>query len=116
MSVSRRVIPSFELAPRGPEGSFDQVADALARYEGGSRYDIINGVLGLQKDGSDPLTKWTATEITELLRVTLGPAEEWAEIVLDMGEKEMITRFPSESVREVVFSYALYGRFPEQEE
>lgn len=103
------LVRSVEGGPESFAGEFDRVQDALARNEGGNRYAALHDTFGPRDDDSDPLEGWDSTNIAEMLRCTVGPAEEFAAEYEQMTPEEREQKFPNPLVAELVATWAKSG-------
>lgn len=96
----------------GPEvpGSLERAQSILEAHQGGSRYDALQDAFGARKDESDPLVGWDAENIAEVLRGTLGLAEDFAEEYDRMSATERQEAFPDPTVSSLVAYWAQHGR------
>ena len=69
-------------------GELDMSYEVLARNYMGSKYDTLQNAWGARDDGSDPLAGWDGANAEELLRSTLGPADEFADEFDAMTDEE----------------------------
>lgn len=99
--------PNFRFEGGGELGKAEEVLD---RNYMGSKYDTLQDAFGAHDDDSDPLADWNAENAEELLRCTVGPAEEFAEEFDAMTDEEKAEHFPDPTVAEIVELWANSGR------
>src|SRR4051812_16800883 len=111
-----RFDPDARLARRvegGPEvgsSQMDRVQDILARNEGGDRYTTLQDAFSPRDDGADPFEEWDTDSVAELLRCTIGEADEFAIVYEQMSAEERARLFPNPDVAELIRAWANSGR------
>lgn len=91
-------------------GELDMANEVLARNYMGSKYDTLQDAFGARGDGTSPLPDWDGANAEELLRCTLGLAEDFAVEYDAMTDEEKAEHFPDPDVAEIVKIWADSGR------
>jgi hypothetical protein len=114
--MRRFIDPDTLLARRiegGPEyasSPLDKAQDVLARNEGGNRYHILHDTFATRDDDTDPFDGWDTDNVTELMRCTIGEAEDFVAEYDQMSDDERARLFPDPNVAELVRVWADLGR------
>lgn len=108
--IDAQLTQKIEGGPNFGPSSLDKATDALDRNYGVARYTALHNIFGARGDGRDSFADWDVANVEEVLRCTIGPAEDFVSDYDQMTDGEREENFPDPGVAELARMWADSGR------